>query len=438
MASPTQTREPIATTLPPGPRWPFPVQTFLFGGWRHRVLPRWRRRYGDVFLIRIAPRSRKIVLLARPEHIREVFAGPVTTFHAGEGNAILGPLMGPHSLLLIDEDDHARVRRQLMPAFNGAALRGYRDLVTEITREHLASWPVGREVPSHRLTQRLTLDVICRVVFGVTDQQQLKRMLPQVDRVVSIGPIVMLGGFYEGLRRHGPWRRHLEAQAQLDDLLYAEIAQRRAARGLAERTDVLSRLLASDDGGLSDEALRDQLVTLLLAGHETTATSLAWTLHELARDPETLRRAQHAADAGDDDYLEAVAKEALRLHPVIYEVARKLTAPAEVGGYRLPAGVTVMPGIGLVQSDPEHFADPHTFRPERFLGSQPAPNTWIPFGGGARRCIGAGFSLMESVVVLGELLRRFDVRAKAGPEATAARNVTLTPAKRARVELLHR
>lgn len=437
MASSTSTASKTVT-LPPGPRWPFPVQTLLFGGWRHQALPRWRRRHGDVFLIRIAPRSRKLVVLARPEHIREVFSGPVTTFHAGEGNAILGPLMGPHSLLLIDEDDHARVRRQLMPAFNGAALRGYRDLVTDITRDHLAQWPVGREVASHPLTQRLTLDVICRVVFGVTDQEQVRRLLPVVDEVVSIGPLIMLGSFYERLRGYGPWRRHLAAQRALDDLLYAEIAHRRTQPGLAGRTDVLSRLLAAEDGDLSDEALRDQLVTLLLAGHETTATSLAWTLHELARDRATLRQAQQAAEDGDDDYLEAVGKEALRLHPVIYEVARKLTTPTEVGGYLLPAGATVMPAIGLVQSDSEHFADPEVFRPGRFLGSQPAPNTWIPFGGGARRCIGAGFSLMESVVVLRELLTRFDVRAPARPERTAPRNITLTPAKRARLTLLPR
>jgi len=376
-----------------------------------------------------------MVMLARPDDIREVFAGSVKTFHAGEGNAILGPLMGPHSLLLVDEDEHARSRRQLMPAFNGAALRGYRALVTDITREHLATWPVGRQVASHRLTQRLTLDVICRVVFGVTDQQQLRRLLPLVDQVVSISPIVLLGSFYEGLRDYGPWRRHQQAQAQLDRVLFAEIAARRGQSGLAERSDVLSRLLAADEGELTDDALRDQLVTLLLAGHETTATSLAWTLHELARDPVTLRRAQRAADEGDDAYLESVAKEALRLHPVIYEVARKLTVPTEVGGFRLPAGATVMPGIGLVQTDPEHFPEPQAFRPERFLGAQPAPNTWIPFGGGARRCIGAGFSLMESVVVLREVLTRYDVHAPARPEATAARNVTLTPAKRARITL---
>jgi cytochrome P450 family 135 len=435
--TPTAARTPVCR-LPPGPRLPSALQTLAFGRWRHRVLPRWRRKYGDVFLIRIAPRGRQLVLLARPEHIKAVFGGDPHVFHAGEGNAILGPLMGPHSVLLLDDEDHARVRRQLMPAFNGAALRSYRTLVADIARRHVDTWPTRTLVRAHPLTQALTLDVICRVVFGVTDEDRLSALLPLVDRVVSISPVILLGSFYEGLRSHGPWRRHLEGQRALDQVLYAEIAARRSSAALRDRSDVLSRLLATSDADMSDEALRDQLVTLLLAGHETTATSLAWTLHELAREPDVLHRAQRAADEGDDAYLEAVAKEALRLHPVIYEVARKLTAPAEVGGYLLPAGAAAMPAIGLVQCDAEHFPDPQRFRPERFLGTQPTPNTWIPFGGDARRCLGAGFSLMESVVVLREVLTHFDLRAQRHHEATKARNITLAPARGARVTFLPR
>ncbi|MGH3384354.1 MAG: cytochrome P450 [Nocardioidaceae bacterium] len=435
MTSQTEHRAPV-TSLPPGPRLPMMVQTILFGRYRHWLMPRLRRAYGDTFLVRIAPQSRKLVMIADTDDIRRVFAGDPTTFHAGEGNEILGPLMGPHSVLLLDEGDHLTIRKQLMPAFNGAALRGYRDLVADITREQLAGWPVGIERPLHPLTQALTLEVICQVVFGVTDEQRLARMRPLVDRVVSVNPLVLFGSFYPKLRAYGPWRRHLEAQERLDDLLYAEIAERRTAPGLADRSDVLSRLLSNADNELSDEELRDQLITLLLAGHETTATSLAWTLHELAREPETLAKAQAAADSGDDDYLEAVAKEALRLHPVIYEVARKLTVPTEVGGYLLPAGATVMPGIGLVQSDPAHYPDPERFSPERFIGEHPATNTWIPFGGGGRRCLGAGFSLMESVVVLREVLTRYDVTtSRPRREPAKARNITLTPKRGARVRL---
>lgn len=421
---------------PPGPRLPVLVQTILFARYRHVVLPRWQRRYGDVFLIRIAPRRRPMVLVARPEHIREVFGGDPHLFHGGEGNEILGPLMGPHSPLLLDDDDHARVRRQLQPAFSGTALRGYRQLVAEVAARHVAGWPVGREVEAHRLTRALTLEVICRVVLGVTARGRLDRLLPLVDKVVSAGPLVLLGSFYPGLTAVPPWRAHWTAQQRLDRLIYGEIAQRRGCPGIADRPDVLSRLLA--DGSFPDAQLRDQLVTLLLAGHETTATALAWTMSELARDPALLARAQQAADSADERYLEALLMEALRVHPVIYEVTRKLTAPARVGGYSVPAGVVVMPAIGLVHSDVRNFPDAARFRPERFVGTHPAPNTWIPFGGGDRRCLGAGFARMESVVMLQELLTRYDVHRTGRAEPPRARNITLAPARGARLVLSSR
>jgi cytochrome P450 len=239
----------------------------------------------------------------------------------------------------------------------------------------------------------------------------------------------------------GPWRRYLAGQRELDRLLYAEIAERRAATDLDERDDVLSRLLRTGGGtdGLTDAELRDQLMTLLLAGHETTATTLAWAWHDLARNPAQLARARQAADDGEDDYLVAVFKESLRLHPVIFEVARRLTAPVEVGGYRLPAGVTVMPAIGLVQDDERHFPAPGEFRPERFLDGQPAPNTWIPFGGGARRCLGAGFAQLEATAVLREVLTRFELRFDASaPERAKPRNITLIPSRGARVTVTRR
>jgi cytochrome P450 family 135 len=426
--------------LPPGPRLPMAAQTYLFGRYRHRWMPRLRRRYGDLFLLRIAPRRRRLVVIARPDLIREVFAGPATTFHAGESNAVLEPLMGSHSVLLLDEDEHLDVRRQLMPAFNGAALRGYRDLVAGIARDHLTGWPTGRPTAMHPRLQALTLDVIIRVVFGVTDPARLATIRPLVDRVVSVRPLIMLAGYYPGLRKYGPWRRHLELQQRLDELLYQEITERRTADGVGDRTDVLSRLLSTPDASWSDAQLRDQLITLLLAGHETTATALSWTLHELARNPDVQRAAQQAADADDHGYLEATAKEALRLHPVIYEVGRKLTRPIRLAGYDLPAGVSVMPAIGLVQADPRHHPDPQRFRPERFLGDDPPPsNTWLPFGGGTRRCLGAGFSLMESEVVLREVLTRFAMRAAAErPEPAVARNVTLAPGRGARMILRDR
>ena len=413
--------------LPPGPRLPVGVQTLLFGKYRHRYLPAMHRRYGDLFTLRIAPHARRLVLISRPDDIRTVFTGSTEVFHAGEGNAILGPVMGHHSVLLLDESEHLRIRQRLMPAFNGAALRGYRDLVAGLARTEVKRWPVGRTIRVHDRMSALTLEVILQVVFGVTDERRLAELRPPVSRVVTINPIVMLGWFYPRLQRVWPWRQFADIQREFDRLLYAEIADRRQA-DLTDRADVLSRLLAT--GGLTDAEVRDNLVTLLLAGHETTATALAWALHELARRPDVLRRAQQAADEGDDAYLEAVAKESLRLHPVIYEVARKLKAPVEVGGYRLPTGATVMPAIGIVQSDAQYYPDPDEFDPTRFLGDPLPANTWIPFGGGVRRCLGAGFSLMEATEILRELLRVYDVRpARARPERPISRNVTLAPAR---------
>jgi cytochrome P450 len=426
------------TATPPGIRLPVLVQTLLFGQFRAALLPLVRRRYGDIFTLRLAPANRQVVLLSRPADIKTVFSGPNTVFHAGEGNAILGPIMGEHSVLLVDEEQHRRVRKLLMPAFHGSALRGYQDLVARLAKAEVDRWPTGRVFRSHGRMHALTLEIILQVVFGVTDADRLAALRPLVRRIVGVGPLIMLGWFNPRLQGIGPWRRYAAVQRELDRQLYALIAERRTADDLADRDDVLSRLLRTTDeeagDPLTDAELRDQLVTLLLAGHETTATALAWALHELARRPGQLRAAQRAADEHDEEYLTAVAKETLRLRPVIYEVARKLTEPVEVGGYRLPAGAVVAPAIGLVQTDPRNHREPDEFRPDRFLHGQPPANTWIPFGGGVRRCLGAGFSLLEASVVLGEVLRRFDISTdQQRPERQRARNITLVPARGARI-----
>lgn len=325
-----------SATLPPGPKLPVLAQTLLFANFRHRLLPYWRRRYGDVFTVRLYP-GRNAVQLAGLDDIKAVFSGPVTTFHAGEGNVILKPIMGEHSVLLTDEDVHLRARKLLMPAFHGAALRGYRTMITELAEQEVSRWPAGQVFRSHERMQALTLEIILRVVFGVGEGARLDELRRLLTDLVDIGVLDLFGFHNEKLRSFGPWRRSRLLQERVDELLYAEIADRRAAPDLAERDDVLSRLLTvpAEDDRLSDAELRDQLVTLLLAGHETTATALAWSFHELARDPVRLRRALEAADSGDEKYLEAVAKEAMRLRPVISEVARRLTEEVEVGGYLL-------------------------------------------------------------------------------------------------------
>lgn len=421
-------------TLPPGPRLPSPVQTVMFMAAKNRYAPRWRRRYGDLYTLRIA-RVRTVVVVSRPEHIREIFAGPASVFHAGEGNGILAPIMGEHSVLTLDEDEHLRARKRLMPAFNGAALRGYGEMMAELATADARRWPVGRPFRVHDRMTAVTLEIILRVVFGMSDGERLVRLRSVIRKVVAIGPIAVLGWTYPALERLWPWRRNRDNLRAANRLIYAEIADRRRASDLSERTDVLSRLVSGADAeSISDAELRDHMMTLLLAGHETTATALAWSFHELARRPAVLRAAQEAADRGDEDYLAAVAKEAMRLRPVIYGVARRLTEPTEVAGYRLPRGTVVAPSIGLVHRDPANHAEPEDFRPERFIGKQPETGTWIPFGGGGRRCLGAGFSLQEAVVVLRAVLTRYDIAAvDPEPEAVRARNITLAPARGARI-----
>ena len=429
-----------ARDLPPGPRWPALLQSIALMRFRHRFVPALHRRYGDVFTVRVVPKGSPLVLFTRPEHAKEIFAGDPEVFHAGKGNAILGPIMGEHSLLLQDSSEHRRARKLLMPAFNGAALRGYESMVTRLAREEVARWTPGTTFRSLDRMNALTLEVILRVVFGVTDEQRLARLRPLVNRTVDVNPVVLLGWGYPFLQRFGPWKATVDNQRALDEVMYAEIAERRAAGDLHERSDVLSRLLTvgahgSDDGaddGLSDAELRDQLVTLLLAGHETTATALAWTLYELGRDAGELARARAAADAGDDAYLEAVVKESMRLHPVIPMVLRHLTEPATIGGRELPRGTNVGPSILIAHSREDNFEDPGSFRPERFLDGHVAPNTWIPFGGGVRRCIGAGFSLMEGVAVLREVLASYDVCTPADDEPKV-RNITSVPRHGARI-----
>lgn len=395
------------------------------------IAPRWQRRYGDVFAVHLAPAGRAVVL-ARPEHIREVFAGPASTFHAGEGNAILGPIMGERSVLLLDEAAHLSARKRVMSAFHGEAVSGYGDIVEQLTAEQLARWPVGRAFAVHPLMNDISLEVILRIVFGVTDDTRLGELRPLLQRLVRIGPLVFLGWLYPGLARIGPWRRFQQLRAATDAVLYTEIAARRTVTDLADRRDVLSKLLFADPSQ-SDAELRDHLVTLLLAGHETTASTMAWALHDLARRPDVLAKVRRAADDNDEAYLEATVKESLRLRPVIDHVARRLAQPVRVAGYDLPAGVVVLASIALVQRTASIYPSPDEFRPERFLGSNPQPATWIPFGGGIRRCLGAALAMVEAQAVLKQVLGRVEIAPVGPPEFSKTRNITTVPGRGGRI-----
>ncbi len=425
-----------ARGLPPGPSLPTIVQSLLFSTAPYVAMPRWHRRYGQMFSIRLAPAGRAVIL-ADPDHIREVFSGPSKVFHAGEGNSILRPIMGEHSVLLLDEHAHLAARKRVMAAFHGETMHGWAERIEQITTEQMARWPLGRPFGVHARMNDISLEVIMRIVFGLTDGERLDRLRPLLTRLVKVGPIVFLGWMYPKLQAVGPWRRFMSLRGRVDDLLYAEIAQRRTEPGLDGRVDVLSKLLVAAPEQ-SDEELRDHLITLLLAGHETTASTLAWTMHELARDRRVLARAQRAVDEGEDAYLDATVKEAMRMHPVIRNVARYLTEPVRIGDYELPAGVTVFPSMTLVQHAPRLWPAPEQFRPERFLGANPPSTTWFPFGGGIRRCLGAGLAGVESLAVLKTVLRAYDIAPAGRRESPKTRNITTVPSRGARLVVTRR
>jgi cytochrome P450 len=322
-------------------------------------------------------------------------------------------------------------------------MKAYRPLVEAIAAAEVDSWNDGDTLVTLDRMNAITLDVILQVVFGVTDEERLAVLRPKVRKMVNINASMLLAWSYPGLFRIPPWRGYFKNQQEVDEILFAEIRERRAEHDLEGRADVLSRLLRAGEDDtdvepLSDREMRDQLVTLLLAGHETTASALSWTLHELGRHPDLLKRAVEAADDADDAFLDACLKEAMRVHPVIDFVARTLQSEQVVAGRTLPRKVTVTPSIMLSHSREANFADAHEYRPDRFLTQgEVAANTWIPFGGGVRRCIGAAFSLMEGAAVLGEVLRRYEVTADQ-PAPNRLRNITNVPSDKAPLRLRSR
>jgi cytochrome P450 len=400
-----------------------------------------RRRHGDVFTVNF-PYFGRIVYVASPELVKEVFTGSPAVFHAGEANAtVLEPALGPNSVITLDDEPHLQQRKLLLPPFHGERIRRYGELIREVTGHEMESWPVGRPFALRPHTQRITLAVILRAVFGIEDEQRVQRASRLIDvfsdRVTLITKFPILR---RDLGPFSPWRRFLRARAALDEFLYEEIALRRAAKlGAEERDDVLSLLLRArhDDGSpMSDEELRDELLTVVGAGHETTATGLAWAMERLLRTPRVLARLRESLADGEDDYLEATVKETLRVRPVIIDVARRLTAPARVAGYELPAGAFVLPAIGALHFREDLFPDPHEFRPERFLDGAVENYAWIPFGGGVRRCVGAAFAEFEMRIVLREFVERAELTAPdTSPERVRIRNITLAPGKGARVRL---
>jgi cytochrome P450 family 135 len=391
-----------------------------------------RRRFGQTFTVR-ALRVGELVFISDPPSLKQLFAADRRNTIAPGRNVVLKPLLGDHSLLLQEGDEHLRRRKLMLPPFHGERMRAYEAVMADAANRAVDSWALGRPFRVHPSMQEITLDVILTAVFGVVDDERREALRERLLEILATtrSPLAV-GLTVERLRSLPRFRRVTQAIEETDRILFAQIAERRADPGLDEREDILSMLVAArfeDGSAMSDRELRDQLMTLLAAGHETTATALAWAFDLLFRAPAKLERLRAEVSDGDGhDYLDAVIEETLRVRPVVPFIGRELLEPAELGGYELPAGTVVMPAIYLAHTRPDVYPDPYEFRPERFLEDAPDTFAWVPFGGGTRRCIGAAFAEFEMRVVLSTILRRALLRpASDRPERMVRRNVTLSP-----------
>ena len=420
----------MTSTLPPGPPLPAVVQAGLIWVAPMRFLQACHRRYGDRFTIRI-PGMGKIVYLADPDDIRPVMCGDPAMYHAGEANALIAEIVGWGSVAVLDDEAHQRSRGMMLPAFHDDSVRRQVAEMVTITADEVARWPVGDQFPVLPRMQAITLEVILRTVIGVQDEDRLVALRTALPPMLEIGSPLELLPPPRVLRNVGLWRRREQHKARARVLLRDEITRCREDPRLAQRSDALAMLVRNvDDTGqpMTDDELVDQLVTLLLAGHETTAAALAWTFERLTRDPALLDHTARSAESGDNAWLDAVCKESLRVRPVVYQVNRKLTEPLQLAAYRIPAGTTLASSIDLVHHSARHYPDPEVFRPQRFLDQRADPSVWFPFGGGVRRCLGATFAQVEMRTVLGEVLRRVELAPTTAPDEQArARHVMLVP-----------
>jgi cytochrome P450 len=422
----------MAVPLPPGPRLPSALQVVGFFRRPAAFMERCHERYGDAFTLRM-PASEPMVFLADPDLVKAVWTrDKVNGLPAGR-RITLQPVLGPRSVLLQEGAEHLRRRRLMLPPFHGERMRRYGELMDEITLRDVEQWPVGRPFALQPRMQSITRDVILRAVFGThagAREDELRRRIDDVlVRTTNAGTQIAVLLAEAASFRRTPFHR---AVRRMDDVLYEEIRERQAEPDLGERDDVLSMLVQArdEDGSPLDEGeLRDQLVTLLLAGHETTATALAWAFDALFRNPEVLPRLEASLPEGDE-YLDAVVEETLRIRPTVHDVGRRLGEPLVTkDGLTIDAGSAVFASVHLLHRREDLFPDPHAFRPERFLGEErPSTYAWIPFGGGMRRCLGAAFAQFEMRRVLRTILEHADLRpATSGAEPYERRPVTVVP-----------
>jgi cytochrome P450 len=430
----------MKTSLPPGPRMPQVLQTI---GWWSRptaFLERSRARYGKRFTIRLVGQS-PFVIISDPDEIKAIFQAPPDVLHPGEGAHIIEPVVGPNSVILLDEDAHMEQRKLLLPTFHGEKMQALSGVMAQIAQREVSEWPLDEPTWLHPRLQRLTMEVILRTVFGLQGGPQLERLRALLGEILAFGdnPISLLPPAQRLLSGRGRFGQFERTSLQADELIYELIEQRRGSDG--DSDDVLALLLSarhSDGSPMTARELRDELMTALVAGHETTASQLAWTVERLAREPAVQQRLADEIDAREDDsYLAATINEILRHRPVVPNAEPRLVKqPIEIGGITYQPGVVLFASAYLVHHDPDIYPDPYAFRPERFLGRQPGTYTWIPFGGGRRRCIGASFALQEMRIVLRALLERCSLHPAGLPaRTTRRRGITIRPPRESTVLL---
>jgi len=429
--------------LPPGPSLPRPLLLGRFVMQPTSFLTACERRYGEYFTLRLSD-ERTMVMTSDPEAVKTVFTGDPRQLLAGKNNDILRPLLGDRSVLLLDGAEHMRQRRLMLPPFHGERMKAYGETMRAVAERHVAAWPHGSSFAAAPSMQAITLEIILRTVFGLEDAERIERVGAPLRRLLDASAsqlrlLALQVTSSENPRPRSPWGRFNALVAAADRAIYGELHDRRAQPDGSGHDDILSLLLeARDEDGrpLTDLELRDELMTLLLAGHETTATALSWTLERLVRHPAVVERLREERRGEEDasTYLEATIKEALRLRPVVTAVGRHLTAPLEVGGHLLPAGVSINPSIYLLHRRPDLYPQPEEFRPERFLDDPPGTYQWIPFGGGVRRCLGASFALFEMKIVLQTVLDRVSlVPQDDADESVTRRAITFAPKRGARI-----
>jgi cytochrome P450 len=428
----------VQGTLPPGSRAPAVLQTL---GWWTRPTAyglRLRKRYGKRFTMKLVGQP-TMVVLCDPDDIREMFMAPPDVLHPGEGARLLEPIVGPNSVILLDEDVHMEQRKLMLPAFHGDRMQRLTGLMVELTDREVASWPTGEPVRLHARLQSLTLEIILRAVFGLDEGERLDALRSRLSAILTFGesPVSLLPVAQRLLSGRGRLGRFERDRDEVDRQLYALMAERRASG--EERDDVLATLLAathSDGSPMTDAEIRDELLTALVAGHETTASSLAFAFELLTRAPGVQERL--TAD-GEDAYLEATINEVLRCRPVLPNPEPRLVKkPYALGDWTCPAGIILIAAANVVHHDPEIYPEPHAFRPERFLARKPGTYTFLPWGGGRRRCLGASFAQLEMRVVLRAALARFEVWPAGVQEPTRRRMITITPGRGATVVLRER